>query len=114
MYNEELKKDTIFCLLSAGDAILSYNNTPYSTPAPFNIHVIKDAVIYKISNYDLKNLREKEPIFDKLVQLNSHKMINQLVENSKIHTYIKALTRYKKLLELRYNKRQRCCCDSCP
>jgi signal-transduction protein with cAMP-binding, CBS, and nucleotidyltransferase domain len=99
-YNEELKRDTIFCLLSAGDAILSSNNTPYKIPAPFDIQVIKDAVIYSISNDDLKNLRKKEPIFDEFVQSNSRQMINKLVEIAKTHTYINIIDSYKKLLEI--------------
>ena len=99
-YNKEVKKEVIFCLLSAGDAILPCDTTPYDVPAPFDIYVIADAVIYTISEDEVKILQEKEPKFEELRRLNLRQLFDRIVKTIKLNVYTDMLTRYEKLLEI--------------
>ena len=98
-YNKEVQKEVIFCLLSAGDTILPCKVIPYNIPASLSIQVIADAVLYTISDDDVRMLYEKEPIFNELVHLSMEQVFYKMIETAKINVYSDTLTRYEKLLE---------------
>jgi CRP-like cAMP-binding protein len=100
LYDKERDKNIIFDLLHSGDAILPCSAIPYDTASPFNIRVIEDAVIYTISNDNLKIIREKEPQFEELTNLNLRRMFQRVIKIAIVNSYPNVLTRYEKLLEV--------------